>query len=32
MILKGCWCDIVLNVHAATDYESDDIKDGYYEY
>jgi hypothetical protein len=29
--LKGCWCDIVLNVHASTEDKDDDIKDSFYE-
>jgi hypothetical protein len=29
---KGSWCDIiVLNAHAAADYESDDLKDSFSE-
>jgi hypothetical protein len=28
--LKGCWCDIVLNVHAPTE-DKDDIKDSFYK-
>jgi hypothetical protein len=32
IILKGCWCDIlVLNVHAPTEDKDDDIKDSFYE-
>jgi exonuclease III len=32
IILRGCWCDIiVLNVHAPTDDKCDDIKDSFYE-
>jgi hypothetical protein len=32
IILRGCWCDIiVLNVHAPTDDKIDDMKDGFYE-
>jgi hypothetical protein len=32
IMLRGCWCDIfVLNVHAPTEDESDDIKDSFHE-
>jgi exonuclease III len=32
IIIKGCWCDIiVLNVHAPTEDKDDDIKDSFYE-
>jgi hypothetical protein len=32
IILRGCWCDIiVLNVHAPTEDEIDDVKDRFYE-
>jgi exonuclease III len=32
MILRGCWCNIiVLNVHAPTEDKIDDIKDRFYE-
>jgi hypothetical protein len=31
IILSGCWCDIVLNVHAATQNKTDDMKDRFYE-
>jgi exonuclease III len=31
IILKGHWCDIVLNVHAPTEDKDDDIKDGFNE-
>jgi exonuclease III len=32
VILRGCWCDIiVLNVHAPTEDIIDDIKDRFYE-
>jgi hypothetical protein len=32
IILRGCWCDIiVLNVHAPTGDKTDDIKDRFYE-
>jgi hypothetical protein len=27
--LKGCWCDIVLNVHTPTEDEGDDIRDSF---
>jgi exonuclease III len=29
--LKGCWCDILLNVHAPTKDKDDVIKDNFYE-
>jgi hypothetical protein len=29
--LKGCWCDIVLNVHVPTEDKDDVIKDSFYE-
>jgi hypothetical protein len=31
MILRGRWCNIVLNVHAPTEDKIDDIKDKFYE-
>jgi hypothetical protein len=32
IILRGCWCDIiVLNVYALTEDKIDDIKDRFYE-
>jgi hypothetical protein len=32
IILRGCWCHIiVLNVHAATEDKTDDVKDSFYE-
>jgi hypothetical protein len=31
IILRGHWCDIVLNVHASTEDKSDDTKDCFYE-
>jgi endonuclease/exonuclease/phosphatase family metal-dependent hydrolase len=31
IILRGRWCDIVLNVHAPTDNRIDGIKDRFYE-
>jgi hypothetical protein len=31
IILSGHWCDIVLNVHAPTDDETDNLKDRFYE-
>ncbi|PNF41471.1 hypothetical protein B7P43_G13302 [Cryptotermes secundus] len=31
IILKGCWCDIVMNVHAPTEGKIDDTKDRFYE-
>jgi hypothetical protein len=31
-MLRGCWCHIiVLNVHAPTEDETDDVKDSFYE-
>jgi len=29
--LEGCWCDIVLNVHAPNEDKSCDTKDSFYE-
>jgi hypothetical protein len=29
--LKGCWCNIVLNVHAPTEGKDDVIKDSFHE-
>jgi hypothetical protein len=32
IILRGCWCHIiVLNVHAATEDKTDDVKDSFYK-
>jgi hypothetical protein len=31
IILRGCWCHIVLNVHAPTEDKTDDVKDSFYE-
>jgi hypothetical protein len=31
IILRGCWCHIVLNVHASTEDKTDDVKDSFYE-
>jgi hypothetical protein len=31
MVLRGCWCNIVLNVHAPAEEKSDDSKDSFYE-
>jgi hypothetical protein len=31
IILRGCWCNIVLNVHAPTEDKIDDMKDRFYE-
>jgi exonuclease III len=31
IILRGCWCDIVLNVHAPTEDQIDDMKDRFFE-
>jgi hypothetical protein len=32
IILRGCWCNIiVLNVHAPSEEKSDDSKDSFYE-
>jgi hypothetical protein len=30
IILRGCWCDIVLNVHDPTEDKTDNIKDRFY--
>jgi hypothetical protein len=31
IILRGHWCDIVLNIHAPTNDKIDDVKDTFYE-
>jgi hypothetical protein len=31
IILRGCWCHIILNVHAPTEDKIDDVKDSFYE-
>jgi hypothetical protein len=31
ILLRGRWCDIILNVHAQTEDKIDDIKDRFYE-
>jgi hypothetical protein len=31
VIPRGCWCDIVLNVHAPTEHKLDDVKGSFYE-
>jgi len=31
IVLRGRWCNIVLNVHAPTEEKSDDSKDSFYE-
>ena len=31
IVLRGCWCNIVLNVHAPSEEKSDDSKDRFYE-
>jgi hypothetical protein len=31
IILRGCWCDIILNVQAPTEDKCDDTKDSFYE-
>jgi hypothetical protein len=31
IILRSCWCDIVLNIHAPTKDKIDDIKNRIYE-
>jgi hypothetical protein len=31
IILRGHWCDIILNVHAPTEDKIDDMKDSFYE-
>jgi hypothetical protein len=30
-VLRGCWCDIVMNVHAPPEDKSDDMSDSFYE-
>ena len=31
IVLRGCWCNIVLNVRAPSEEKSDDSKDSFYE-
>jgi len=31
MVLRGRWCNIVLNVHAPSEENSDDSNDSFYE-
>ena len=31
IILRGCWCNIILNVHASSEEKSDDSKGSFYE-
>jgi hypothetical protein len=31
LILRGRWCDTILNVHAPTEDKIDDVKDSFYE-
>jgi len=31
IVLRGRWCNIVLNVHAPSEGKSDDSKDSFYE-
>jgi hypothetical protein len=31
IILRGCWHDIVVNVHAQTEDKIDDVKDRFYK-
>jgi hypothetical protein len=31
IILRGHWCDIVLNIHAPTEGKNDNVKDSFYE-
>jgi hypothetical protein len=31
IILRGNWCDIVLNAHVPTEDKSDDTKDSFYK-
>ena len=31
VVLRGHWCNIVLNVHAPSEEKSDDSKDSFYE-
>jgi len=30
-ILRGCWCNIILNLHTLSEEKSDDSKDSFYE-
>jgi hypothetical protein len=31
IILRGCWCDIVLNIYAPTDDKTDHMKGSFYK-
>jgi hypothetical protein len=31
ILQKGCWRDIALNIHASTEYKTDDLKDSFCE-
>jgi len=31
IILRGCWCNIVLNMHVPSEEKRDDSKDSFYE-
>ena len=31
IVLRGCWCNIVLNVHALSEEKTDDSRDSFYE-
>lgn len=31
ILLKGCWCDIIMNVHKPTENKIDDIKGRFYK-
>jgi hypothetical protein len=31
IVLRGCWCDVILNVHAPTEDRRDDSKENFNE-
>jgi len=31
IVLRSCWCNIVLNVHAMSEEKSDDSRDSFYK-
>jgi hypothetical protein len=31
IVLRGCWCDTILNAHTSTEGKSDDAKDKFYK-
>jgi hypothetical protein len=31
IIVRGCWCDIVLNVHTPVEDKTDDMKDSFHK-